>query len=159
MTETAKTANRTSKKNFSRANRGADRIPVSGQREILTVYGKNPDLAYRWVRSSDEEGSRIFAFHQAGWDFVQAGEVKIGQSLVYKTENVGSIIRTPSKDGGYLYLMCIPKELYDEDQARKAAEIDETERQIFAPETDEGQYGKTKQTFHIGKVGEDDNLK
>lgn len=143
----------------SRANRGPDRVPVSGSRDILTVQGKNPDFEYRWVRDKDEDGQRIFAFHQAGWDFVDSSEVRVGSSLVYKTENVGSIIRTPSNDGGYLYLMSIPKELYDEDQARKQQEINEIESQIFAPKDDEGQYGSTKRTFHIGKLGEDENLK
>ena len=159
MTEAAKkTVNRKSTE-VSRANRGPDSVPVSGQRDILTVHNKDPNFEYRWVRDKAEDGARIFAFHQAGWDFVEAGTVRVGSMLVYKTENVGSIIRTPSNDGGYLYLMSIPKELYDEDQARKAQSIKEVEDQIFRPKDDEGQYGNTKQTFHIGKLGEDENLK
>ena len=161
MTEaTKKKAPSRPTKDISRAARPEHRVPIHGMRDKLTVRGKNPDFEYRWVRDTNEDGARIFEFHNAGWDFVQSDSgVQIGQSLVYKTENVGSIIRVPSGDGEYMYLMFIPKELYDADQAEKAYAIDELERQIIEPQEDDGQYGRNKLDFKIGKIGEDENLR
>lgn len=143
-----------------RASRPQERIPVGGMRDKLTVRGQRDDLSYRWVKDDNEDGSRIFEFLRAGWNFVQSTDVIIGQKSVYKTENVGSIVRHPAGDGEYLFLMAIPIEWYNEDQAAKQASIDALEAQILRPsnEEDDGQYGKNELKFGLGRQGEDTNL-
>lgn len=127
-----------------RAKRPVERTPVHGSRDLLTVRGKKDDLVYRWVLDKDENGQRIFMFRNAGYEFVKGDEVQVGQSLVYNSENVGSLVRIPDKAGGYMFLMAIPKEWYDEDQMVKQNSIKMEEASIIQPDEDEGQYGSAK---------------
>lgn len=133
------------------------RVPVSGLRDILAVYGKEKDMAYRFVKDSDEGGSRIQRFKRGGYEFTDGsdkGKITIGEECVYSSKKSnGTIIRYPveaDKHGRpqYLYLMEIRKDWYDEDQAAKQDAIDETENQITAkkdPDSDKlGQYGQVK---------------
>ena len=139
--------------------RPRERIPVSGHRDILTVLGKDPDFAYRWVGDVSEDGQRIYRFKMAGYDFAPADELKIGTHMVYKTENIGSIIRTPAGgrgSGGFLYLMRILQEFADEDAAKKAALIDDTESNGNAADELEGQYGQGKTEHSIKKESLED---
>jgi hypothetical protein len=128
------------------------RTPVSGNRDILTVLGKDPEYEYRWIADYSEDGQRIWRFMQAGYTFVSANTVEVGQSHVYQSENVGSIVRRPAgKTGDFLYLMKIPKEFYNEDQAAKQAEIDSVERSMQRRRKaqdagDDGEYEDTKIT-------------
>lgn len=55
----------------------------------------------------------------------------------------GSVAEMPVGNGVNGVLMKIPKEWYDEDQAAKAARIDEAERSIKKPDID-GSYGEIK---------------
>lgn len=142
-----------------------DRVPVSGLRDILTVYGKNPAFEYRFVVDVDERGSRIQRFMRGGWEFTQGGEqseVIVGEQCVYRSEESGSIIRYPSGGGKHSYLMQIERELYEEDQRAKQREINDTENIILRQRTDEdnehGQYsGRQKVTDEL-KGSETDPL-
>jgi len=124
----------------------APRVPVSGNRDILTVDGKDPAFAYRWILDSAENGQRIMKFNRAWWDLVDSGDGQhiVGQDMVYKTENVGSIIRVPAGSGKFYYLMRIPKEHYDADQKAKAQETADREQTITQTDSDNGQYGNIK---------------
>lgn len=130
--------------NNPRSKRPVERTPVHGARDVLTVRGKKDDLVYRWVLDKDENGQRIFMFKNAGYEFVKGDEVQIGQSMVYNSENVGSIVRVPDKAGGYMFLMAIPKEWYEEDQNEKQRQVLDSESQMIKPDEDEGQYGNAK---------------
>ena len=128
------------------------RVPVGGDRDILTVLGKDPDYVYRWVKDTNENGGRIFRYTQALYAFVDratAAQYGIGESFVYESQDVGTLVRKPAGNGEYLYLMRIAKEYYDEDQDAKQARIQETENGITRsrdPESnkDDGQYGSVK---------------
>ncbi len=133
------------------------RVPVSGLRDILSVYGKDPGKEYRFIVDNDENGMRIQTFKRGGWEFTQSGDhssIQVGQECVYKSERSnGSIVRQPSgtgKDGSvqYNYLMEIKKEWFEEDKAAKNASIDETESAITGKVSSEdnelGQYGEVK---------------
>lgn len=113
------------------------RVPVSGARDILTILqGKNPAYVYRYVKDSEEAGSRILRFQQGGYEFVRSDEedLEIGSEQVYKSNNFGSIIAV--KEGnGYLYLMKIKKEWYDEDQAAKEKDIAKYEQHMSRERT------------------------
>lgn len=126
-----------------------ERVPVGGHRDLLTVRGKEDDYEYRWVLAKNEDDTRIMEFLSAGYEFCAADKHAIGQDNVYQTKNVGSIVRKPSGDGQYLYLMRIYKEWYEEDQAAKSQKLKEKERSITRerdPENkgDDGQYGNIK---------------
>lgn len=120
-------------------------------RNILTVDNKDPNYEYRWIndtyaKSDDQTGAfypgqRIMRFQNAGWEFVTNKDVTVGDSYVYKTGNVGSIIRAPGGQGDMLYLMKIHKDWYDEDQATKQEYIDKVEDAMGNPKQELGQYG------------------
>jgi len=126
--------------------RPAKRVPVSGNRDILTVEGKDPAFSYRWILDGDESGQRIQKFQRAWWEFVRSddGQHTVGQDMVYQTDNVGSIIRVPAGSGKFYYLMRIPKEYYEEDQKAKQADITDREQAITQTDSDNGQYGDIK---------------
>lgn len=124
----------------------APRVPVSGNRDILTVDGKDPSFSYRWILDGNEAGQRIMKFTKAWWEFVKSddGQHIVGQDMVYKTNNVGSIIRVPAGNNSFYYLMRIPREYYKEDQKSKQQEINEKERAMTQTDNDNGQYGNIK---------------
>lgn len=136
--------------NTSRADASArprTRVPVSGARDILTIMqGKDPNFVYRYVKDVQENGARILRFLEGGYDFVRSDieGIKVGQNHVYKSEDNGSIIAV--KEGsGYLYLMKIRRDWYEEDQAAKEADIKKYEGHIKRKretENDDGMYGK-----------------
>lgn len=128
------------------------RVPVGGNRDILTVKGQDPDFKYRWVKDKGETGGRIHKFLQASYEFVDASlsaKLGLGDDFVYDTQDTGSLIRKPAGDGEYLYLMRIANTFYNEDQAAKQIDIDEREIQIVRErnpdsQVDDGQYGRIK---------------
>jgi len=120
----------------------APRVPVSGNRDILTVDGKDPSFEYRWIIDTSESGQRIMKFNKAWWDLVENdGQHVVGEDMVYKSENVGSIIRQPAGGGKFYYLMRIPKEYFDADKKAKAKDIKERESAMTQTDNDNGQYG------------------
>lgn len=137
------------KNDVSRAdatNGRAPRVPISGNRDILTVQGKDPSFKYRWVLDKTEDGQRIKKFEAAWWVIVENSDNQhiVGQDMVYKTNNVGSIIRVPAGNSEFYYLMRIPKEYYDEDQVAKQSDITERETAMTRTDSDNGQYGNIK---------------
>ncbi len=130
-----------------------NRIPVSGIRDIMTVLGKDPHFVYRFVVDKMERGARMMRFERGGWTYARIddlhGGITVGEESVYKSKDHGSIVRFPSGEGLFSYLMKIKKEWYDEDQAAKAAAIDEVEQTIIGTgrpdgEENKGQYGSVK---------------
>ena len=131
--------------------RRPDRVPIHDSRDILTVEGKNPHYEYRWVLDRDESGQRIYKFLNAGYEFAtkDVDRLQVGDHMVFKSGNVGSIYRTPAGGNQYLYLMRIRKDWYEEDQNKKQRDILETERTMIEREKqDEGRYGDLKISQH-----------
>ena len=127
------------------------RIPVGkAHRDILTLNGKDPDFMYRWVHDVHENGQRILRFIDGGWEHVKSEDVSVGDNMVFKSDNVGSIVRVPTLDGStYMYAMRIPKEYYEEDQMAKLSYVDELEAQTkkkLRPDegNENGQYGSVE---------------
>lgn len=121
------------------------RVPVSGFRDVLTVYGKQDGFEYRWVADKNDKGTRIRRFERAGYTLVDSEEVDVGEDSVYKTSSGGSITAVSAgSDGNMLFLMKIDKDFYLEDQASKMDAIDSKEAAIHAPpeaNNPDGQYG------------------
>jgi hypothetical protein len=110
----------------------------------LTVEGKDPNFHYHWFSDKNETGQRIHRAKMAGYEFVTSDEVVIGESMVYKSSNVGSIVRIPDgRSGNYLYLMKLPQEWREEDLRDRAKRTSDTVKQMSQTKED-GQYGEVK---------------
>lgn len=99
---------------------------------------KDPNYHYRFV---NDTGSRIDLFKQAGYEFVNDTELTIGDSRVSDPSDLGYAKRVISNDGTTSFLMKIPKEFYDEDQAAKAQQLEEQEA-AMTKDASQGMYGK-----------------
>lgn len=101
------------------------RTPVSG-RSVLTVKGKDPNYEYRFV---NDTGDRVAAFQEGGWEPVPASEVRVGDVRVEAPSVEGSIAQASvsRQTREKAILMKIPKDLYDDDQKAKQAQIDQLE--------------------------------
>lgn len=109
------------------------------QRGPQAILGeKDPNYVYRFV---NDTGSRVANFQSAGYEFVEDKDLVVGDSRVFDPSDVGSAKRVTSNDGTVSYLMRIKKEYYEEDQAAKAALINETE-QAMKRDASQGMYGK-----------------
>ena len=123
------------------------RVPIGRHRELLSVFGKDPNYHYRWVKDTGETGSRILEYRRAGYEPVHADEVTVGEDKIERSSSDRGVVRTAYK-GETLYLLKQPKKYREEDEAAFHAEIDETEAQILNPRIDpqdsdpSRQYGK-----------------
>lgn len=115
------------------------RVPVSGNRNILTVDGKEEGFMYRWVK---DIGNRIKRFERAGYEVVKH-DVTVGDARAAVASEPGAAVTAfGNKEGEKLVLMRIRQEYYDEDQAAKMAEIDAIEAAMG--KNVEGSYGDIK---------------
>lgn len=111
------------------------------QRGPQSIAGeKDPNFVYRFV---NDLGSRISNFQSAGYEFVQDSDLVVGDSRIFDASDLGSAKSVTSNDGTKSYLMRIKKEWYDEDQAAKAAQVDETEK-AMKQSASQGMYGSIK---------------
>lgn len=118
------------------------RQPV-GQRNRLSVSGKDPNYEYRFV---NDIGDRIQMFQEAGYELVSRDEHRIGDSRldIARPDGSNAMVSVgvkPNGDPQRAYLMRIKKEWYDEDQKAKRERIQEVEEQLKKPNI-EGAYGE-----------------
>jgi len=113
------------------------RTPV-GQRNILSVTGKEEGYVYRIVNDS---GDRVQQFVDAGYELVDANAVRIGDKRVNAASAEGSKAQVSVGKGEKAFVMRIKQEWYDEDQATKQAEIDRLEQTIKNKATGSADYG------------------
>lgn len=142
MSTTARSnKNSTSASTDNRAERPS-RVPLYEQRNQLTLKDKDDGLVYRFV---NDKSDRIYKFQRAGWEHVTTKHMEVGDYEVEPHQELGNVIcRQVNSDGTKAYLMCLPKELYNEDQARKQEENDRLE-EAMEEETKkqaEGLYGE-----------------
>jgi hypothetical protein len=117
------------------------RTPI-GQRNVLTVAGKDPNYEYRIINDS---GDRVQAFLDAGYELVQENTVKVGDKRVNKASAEGTVSQVSVGQGQKAFVVRIKKEWYNEDQARKQAHNDSIEQATKAKALD-GTYGKLEIT-------------
>ncbi len=127
---------------------------IGSHRDMLNTDNLDPEFSYRWMLGATENDKRIVFARQDGWDLVDATvetNIVVGDFAVGKSERLGSVYRFPASRRGheeYLYLMRMPKDLFDARVAEQQEEIDEQEAELtrtrYAGDDEEtGQYGQT----------------
>jgi hypothetical protein len=111
------------------------RTPV-GQRNVLTVSGKDPDYEYRIV---NDTGDRIATFQDAGYELVEASSVRVGDKRVNSPTPQGTKAQVSVGQGDKAFVMRIHKDLYKEDQEAKLQRVRQLEETIKTPSG--GDYG------------------
>jgi hypothetical protein len=111
------------------------RTPV-GQRNILTVSGKDPDYEYRIV---NDTGDRIAQFQDAGYELVEASSVRVGDKRVNSPTPEGTKAQVAVGKGDKAFVMRIHKDFYKEDQEAKLQRVRQLEETIKTPSG--GDYG------------------
>lgn len=112
-----------------------ERVPLGGGKQRLAAPDPKPEFVQRWV--NDDPG-RIQQALAGGYQFVvNPNASKSGEYYqdANGTSDIGAsmsrIVGSSVEGGGKrAYLMEIPKEFYDEDQASKQASIDVIDAQI-----------------------------
>lgn len=121
----------------TRTERVADRVPVSGNRDVLTVDGKEDGFHYRWVL---DKGNRISKFKRGGYEVV-THDVSVGDARVGTPSPTGTpVVADTGSDK--LYLMRILLEYYKEDQDAKEAQTRALEESMG--KNLDGRYGDIK---------------
>lgn len=106
------------------------RVPL-GHRSRLSFVGIRipKDMVPRVI---NDQGTRIQEALEAGYRFVLS-DGKLGEIRCADPSKIGSYV-TKSVGGGTMgFLMAIPKDFYDEDQAAKQAKVNETEKGMRTP--------------------------
>lgn len=129
----------TEKETIAKAPRARkSRTPV-GQRNILTVSGKDPDYVYRIV---NDTGDRIAAFEDAGYVIEEAAAVRVGDKRVNRTSPEGTKAQVSVGNGDKAFVMKIHKDFYQEDQEAKLQKVRQLEESIKNPSGSD--YGSVK---------------
>ena len=114
------------------------RASINGTRNVLTVSGKDPNYEYRVV---NDTGDRVAMMQEQGYEIVTDKSVTVGDRRVANPTQEGSPVMASVGSGIKGYVMRIKKEWYDEDQAAKQTQINETEAAL-KQDAKEGMYGK-----------------
>lgn len=153
--ENKKAACRPPKRKTIGSNKLGSRVNYK-ERNKLNVEGRDPNYVYRIVNSdNDKYAGRIEKFQKMGYSVVNDEDVTIGDEHGVKASSIGSNVGTPVGRGVRGVLMRIPKEFYEEDQAMKQAEVDETEKGMVADELRDnanGLYGEGLKVATGGKT-------
>lgn len=114
------------------------RTPV-GQRNILSVSGKEAGYHYRFV---NDAGDRIQSeFLDNGWEVVKNEDVRIGDKRLGAAQSIDSAARASVGKGEQAVLLRIREDWYQEDQEAKQVYVNKTEEALREKALD-GTYGK-----------------
>lgn len=113
------------------------RTPI-GSRNVLTLVGKKPGYTYRIVNDS---GDRISQFIDAGYEFVDAADIQVGDRRVDKASPEGTKAQVSVGKGDKAFVMCIKDEYYQEDQAAKQEQVNKLEQSIKQIASQKADYG------------------
>lgn len=117
------------------------RTPV-GQRNVLTITGKEAGYQYRVV---NDVGDRVQEFLDNGWELVKASSVRVGDKRLESVSADGSVAKASVGKGETGFVLRIKDEWYQEDQAAKQAYVNKTE-EATKGEALNGTYGKLEIT-------------
>lgn len=114
------------------------RTPI-GARNRLSFPKDQQDPAYHY-RVVNDTDDRLNRFLEAGYEFV-TGDSALGDARAGEAGSIDSRVSKPVGGGTRGFLMRIKKEWYEEDQAAKAAHINELEA-ATKPNAQHAQYGE-----------------
>lgn len=120
------------------------RTPI-GQRNILTVAGKEPGYEYRFV---NDTGDRVQEFLDNGWEIVEKKSVRIGDKRVGNVSPEGTAATASVGHGTTAYVLRIRDEWKKEDEADKQRLVDASEQAM--KEKADGTYGNIEVTRKLG---------
>lgn len=108
------------------------RTPLGVQRQKLVLDQlKDPNYVYRWV---NDGGTRIQNALEGGYEFVSAetaGQIGVRDVIPTNTDLGSGVSMVVERGTGRrAFLMRIPKEFYDEDQAVKQKVVDRVDDAI-----------------------------
>jgi hypothetical protein len=115
------------------------RTPINGTRDRLSVRGKEDGYVYRIVNDIDD---RIQSMQETGYEIVTDTGVSVGDKRTANPTQEGSPIKVSVGNGVQAYVMRQKQEFYDEDQAAKAAQVNELESSMKREAEANGFYGK-----------------
>lgn len=114
------------------------RIPLGADRDVLWVDGGDPSKRYAWINDYNVDFMRA-----SGFEHVHVGEVRVVEHSRYGSQ-MGDVISKGVGAGVTAYLMCIDKDLYDQDMKAVAAKADELEAGIYREAKSGGLVGEIK---------------
>ena len=118
-----KTQNRPTSQD-TRAEARPKRIPINGGSDILTVVGIRPGYVACWVNEKN-----VNRYLDAGYTFVE-NDVSFGTHHVNQANPHGARYARNVGREVIAYLMELPKEYWEQDREREAAEIDAVENSM-----------------------------
>ena len=125
-----------------------ERVPLGGFQQKLNVKHIPNGFVGRWI---NDEGGRIAAAQAAGYTFVEDEEVKAERAgtNVESDARIGRVVGTKASGQPMMaYLMKIPERFYEQDQAAKLRQIDETELSIT-----KGAHARTGEQEYVPQGG------
>ena len=131
----------TTRKTTSKPQR-KERIPVSGNRDILT-YENIPGYVTRWVNDVD---NRIPKYLDAGYVFVKPdGKLMSGEESIHNARSTTEGVLTKNVGKGITaYLMAQKEEWYEEDQKAKSDRVNKLEGKLTEKPLGKDEYGEVK---------------
>ena len=118
------------------------RIPLGTDRDVLWVNGKRPDKKYSWINDYNVEHMKA-----SGFEHVPVGEVQVSDHNRYGSQ-LGEVVCKPVGAGVTAYLMCIDRDLYEQDMEAINRKADAQEAGIYREANSGGLVGELK----IGKT-------
>jgi hypothetical protein len=117
------------------------RTPIN-KRDILSIKGKEPGYHYRIV---NDTGDRIATLQDAGYELVEAKDVRVGDKRINNAAPEGSLAQVSVGGGQKAFVMRIKEEWYHEDQQSKEAEVKKLEQSML-------QQALAQNEIHGGKL-------
>jgi len=114
------------------------RIPLGADRNVLWVDGMDPTKKYAWINDYNVDFMRA-----SGFEHVNVGDVRVAEHSRYGSQ-MGDVISKGVGAGVTAYLMCIDKDLYDQDMKAMNARADELEAGIYREAESGGLVGELK---------------
>lgn len=114
------------------------RIPLGADRDVLWVDGQEPTKKYAWINDYNVDDMKA-----SGFEHVPVGAVRVSDAKHYGGQ-MGDVICKGVGAGVTAYLMCIDRELYEQDMRAIEARADMQEEGIYREAKSGGLVGELK---------------
>lgn len=129
------------KESISKPPSGRPTRTPNDRRNKLAVHGKKEEFVYRFVNDSP---GRVDEMEDLGYVIETTDNVRVGNRQRMSRAVEGSQVQIPVGGGTNAFLMKIPKEIYEQDQASKNAIADAELEGTKQAAKKEGFYGEIK---------------